>query len=247
MPLPRRLLDTGDSVYIVHMTTARQDKILASACELYLSDGLEGFSMRKLAKTVGVTAPALYRHYPSKERLLIAVIGEAYRMFAQYIYRGLSGGSPAERLERAATEYLNFALENPEMYEMLYISPHHLGLDDYPPEVAEVAAATGQFWQDRIRECVQAGIFREGDPDELSLTMWAHAHGLITIYLRGMCPLVEGDFRNIYRQSGRRMMEGLAGPAWVPFGTVDPDGNGAQARPPAAPATVETAAVSARD
>ena len=215
------------------MTTPQQDKILAKACELYLSDGLKGFSMRKLAKTVGVTAPALYRHYPSREQLLIAVIGEAYRMFAQYIYRGLSGGSPAERLERASTEYLDFALENPEMYEMLYISPHHLGLDDYPPEVAEVAAATGQFWQDRIRECIQAGIFRDGDPDELSLTMWAHAHGLITIYLRGMCPLVEDDFRMVYRQSGRRMMEGLAGPAWVAFGTGDSGGALGEAELPA--------------
>ena len=199
------------------MTSPQKDKILASACELYLSDGLEGFSMRKLAKTVGVTAPALYRHYPSKERLLIAVIGEAYRMFAQYIYRALAAPSPAARLDRAAHEYLDFAIENPEMYEMLYISPHHLGLDDYPPEVAEVAAATGQFWQDRIRECIEAGIFREGDPDALSLTMWAHAHGLITIYLRGMCQIDEADFRTIYRESGRRMMEGLAGPAWVPF------------------------------
>ena len=220
------------------MTSLQKDKILASACELYLTDGLEGFSMRKLAKTVGVTAPALYRHYPSKERLLIAVIGEAYRMFAQYIYRALAGGSPAERLERAATEYLAFALENPEMYEMLYIAPHHLGLDGYPPEVAEVAAATGQFWQDRIRECIQAGIFRDGDPDELSLTMWAHAHGLITIYLRGMCPLVESDFRTIYRQSGRRMMEGLAGPSWVPFADVDVDVPGKETRLPADMGTV---------
>ncbi len=204
------------------MPTLKQDRILACACELYLSDGLEGFSMRKLAKTVGVTAPALYRHYPSKESLLIAMIGEAYRMFAQYIYRALSGRSPAERLERAGTGYLDFALEHPEMYEMLYISPHHLGLDDYPPEVLEVSAAIGQFWQDRIRECIEQGIFRDGDPDELSLTMWAHAHGLITIYLRGMCPMTEAEFRIHYRSSGARLMEGLAGPAWTPDAPAQP-------------------------
>lgn len=203
------------------MTSPQKDRILACACELYLSDGLEGFSMRKLAKTVGVTAPALYRHYPSKERLLIAVIGEAYRMFAQYIFGALSGKSPAERLERAGTGYLNFALEHPEMYEMLYISPHHLGLVDYPPEVLEVSAATGQFWQDRIRECIETGIFRDGDPDALSLTMWAHAHGLITIYLRGMCPMSEPEFRAHYRSSGQRLMEGLAGPAWVPVAPAE--------------------------
>ena len=112
------------------MSIAQRDRILSCAYELYLSDGLEGFSMRKLAKTVGVTAPALYRHYPSKERVLIAVIGEAYRMFAEYLYRALAGPTPAERLRRAGMEYLNFAIEHPEMYEMLYVSPHHLGLED---------------------------------------------------------------------------------------------------------------------
>mgnify|MGYP001827429557 CR=1 FL=1 len=114
------------------MTSVQRERILACACELYLSDGLEGFSMRKLAKTVGVTAPSLYRHYASKESVLIAVIGEAYRMFAQYLYRALAGANAAERMHRAGQEYLDFAIENPEMYEMLYVSPHHLGLDDYP-------------------------------------------------------------------------------------------------------------------
>ncbi len=196
------------------MSNVQRSRILTCAYELYLSDGLEGFSMRKLAKTVGVTAPALYRHYPSKEAVLIALIGEAYRMFAQYLYRALAGPTPAERLRRAGDEYLSFAIAHPKMYEMLYVSPHHLGLDDYPEEVAEIAAATGQFWQDRVRECIEAGILRDGHPDELSMTMWAHAHGLISIYLRGMCPAVLDDFRAVYRESAHRLMRGLAGPAW---------------------------------
>jgi len=170
--------------------------------------------MRKLAKTVGVTAPSLYRYYASKERVLTAVIVEAYRMFAQYLYRALAAPTAVERLRRAGDEYLSFALEHPEMYEMLYVSPHHLGLDDYPEDVAEVAAATGQFWRDRVRECIDTGILRAGDPDELSITMWAHSHGLISIYLRGMCMPLDGDFRTLYHESARRLMRGLAGPAW---------------------------------
>ena len=45
----------------------QRDRILSCACEMYLQDGLDGFSMRKLARVLGVTAPALYRHYESKE------------------------------------------------------------------------------------------------------------------------------------------------------------------------------------
>ena len=55
------------------MSTEQRDRILACACDLYLADGLDGFSMRKLARSLGVTAPALYRHYGSKERVLLGI------------------------------------------------------------------------------------------------------------------------------------------------------------------------------
>src|SRR5690606_6240441 len=48
------------------LMSEQRERILACACELYLTDGLDGFSMRKLARSLGVTAPALYRHYESK-------------------------------------------------------------------------------------------------------------------------------------------------------------------------------------
>ena len=53
--------------------------------------------MRKLAKCVGCTAPALYRHYESKEGVMREVVAEAYRLFAQYLYRALEGRTPPER------------------------------------------------------------------------------------------------------------------------------------------------------
>ncbi|MEZ4414313.1 MAG: TetR/AcrR family transcriptional regulator [Gemmatimonadota bacterium] len=197
------------------MSDSQRQKILSCACDLYLKDGLEGFSMRKLAKDVGVTAPALYRHFRSREGVLVAMMGEAHRLQAQYLYRALQGHTPAERLERAAREYLSFASEHPEMYEMLYVSPHHLGLSELPLEVAEVAAATGRFWQDRVREAMEAGILCKGDPDAVGLTLWAHAHGFVTIHLRGICPVLGGeDLVSRFVESSRRLLAGLGGPSW---------------------------------
>ena len=56
----------------------QRERILSLACDLFLSDGADGFSMRKLARAVGVTAPALYKYYESKERLLHDVMTQAY-------------------------------------------------------------------------------------------------------------------------------------------------------------------------
>jgi AcrR family transcriptional regulator len=185
-------------------------RILEKACELYLQDGLPGFSMRKLAKSVGVTAPALYRHYANREAVLVAVVGEAYRLFAQYLYRALVGQTPLERFLMAGEQYMHFAIDNPRQYEMLFVSPGALGLDVLPEEVEAHACAVGQFWHDRVREVVDAGILRDDEPQAIGRTLWAHAHGLLQLYLRGLLDLDEEGFRSLYKESGRRIFRGLA-------------------------------------
>ena len=189
--------------------TDPREHILNCACDLYLRDGLEGFSMRKLARAVGVTAPALYRHFESKERLLLNVVGEAYKRLAEYLYRSLQGRTPEERFRMAGQEYLTFALENPRMYEVLFTLPDLIRLPEPPEEVRDQACAVGQFWNDRVRECMDAEILRSGDPGEVGQTLWAHSHGLISLYLRGNLQVDEEGFHAMYRASARRLMVGL--------------------------------------
>ena len=166
--------------------------------------------MRKLAGRLGVTAPAIYRYYASKEEVLRDIVREAYRQSATYIYRALSAATPLDRFRRAGEENLDFALTHPRWYEMMYLSPERFGWSDYPPEVAAHAHATHQFWMDRVRECVDAGYLRaEADIRDVGMTMWAHSHGLITIYMRGLLELSETEFREVYRASARRMLLGL--------------------------------------
>lgn len=195
--------------------TEQRENILACACELYLEDGLDGFSMRKLARAVGVTAPALYRHFESKEAVLLDVVGEAYARFAQYLYGALQGRTPEERFRLAGEGYLDFALDQPRLYEVLFASPDVMGMTQLSPEVEAQACAVGQFWNDRVRECMDAGMLRRADPDALGVTLWAHAHGLVSLYLLGALP-VEGEdaFRELYRLSGNRLLRGLAPPEY---------------------------------
>lgn len=192
-----------------------RSKILTAACELYLAEGLDGFSMRKLGRRVGVTAPALYRHFASREDVLLALVSESHRVLGQYLYRALSGRTPEERMSLAGEGYLDFALENPRLYDILHLSPSVLGIEGFPPAVEDEACATGQFWMDRVRESMGAGLLRECDPEGLGVTLWAHAHGLISLYLRGSLEMSEAEFRALYRTSGLRILQGLANPDWI--------------------------------
>lgn len=166
--------------------------------------------MRKLAKCVGCTAPALYRHYENKDEVVQDVVAEAYRRFTQYLYRALEGQTPVERFVMAGRSYVDFGLEEPALYEIIYLPREILGAHDGEPAVAGHACAIGQFWTDRVREMMDAGYLREGDPHQVSLTLWGHGHGLISIYHRGLLPVQkEEDFRELVTQSFSRLMEGL--------------------------------------
>ena len=187
----------------------QRDRILACACDLYLTDGLDGFSMRKLARTLGVTAPALYRHYESRDRVLQDVVGEGYRHLIQYLHRALQGRTPEERFRMAGQGYLDFAIAHPRYYEVLFMGVELMALDEVKKAVADQGCALGQFWNDRVREAIDAGMLEPGEPEAIGMTLWAHSHGLISLYLKGMLPLDEGELRALYRRSTARVLQGL--------------------------------------
>lgn len=191
-----------------------RDDVLTHACDLFLEEGVEGFSMRALAERVGVTAPALYRHFDHREELLLAVVDEAYQAMIRHLQGALEGPTPAERFRRAGAGYLEFALEHPRFYQIVYASPEWMGVEDVGEVRERHACAIGQFWHDRVRECIDAGLLREADPQQVALTMWAHSHGLISIYLQGMLEVDEDEFRRIFMASSRRALTGLATPAF---------------------------------
>lgn len=188
----------------------RREQIIRCACDLYLSEGTGGFSMRKLAKCVGCTAPALYRHYENKEEVMQEVLEEAFRVFAQYLYRALEGQTPEDRFQLAGSFHLQFAMENPAFYEIIYAPLEMVGLHRGEGVAADHACAVGQFWTDRVREMIDAGFLKGGDPWIISLTLWAHSHGLISIYHRGLLGGIgEDEFRRVVMASFAQMAKGI--------------------------------------
>ena len=77
-----------------------RERISAAAQELYLREGVEGVSMRKVADMVGVSAPAIYRHFENKDALLDEIVVRGLRILEQYLRPALeahlrSGGEEA--------------------------------------------------------------------------------------------------------------------------------------------------------
>ena len=190
----------------------QRDDILEAARDIYLAEGPDGLTMRALADEVGVTAGALYRHYESKQDVLLDVVEEAQEAMLRYLTRALEGATPEERARMASEAYLDFALEQRRLYEVLYATPELIGLEKLPEEEADRARAIRQFWRDRVAECVDVGLLEGGgrEPGEVGATLWAHSHGLISLYHRGLLDMDEEAFRQLFRASRRRTLAGVA-------------------------------------
>ncbi|MFP2904888.1 TetR/AcrR family transcriptional regulator [Pyxidicoccus sp. 3LFB2] len=187
-----------------------QERILSAARELFLEGGAEAVTMRSVAERVGVTATALYRHFDGKEALLQAVLRAGFESFGSYLYRSLSGGGPRERLMLSGKAYLDFALQQPQVYRTIFMAPRPAG-DCEPSALPDShKAATFRFLTDRVRECMEAGQLRKDTPDAVALAIWAHVHGLVSLYLSGALGMAEQPFREACAQSIDRLFAGLA-------------------------------------
>jgi AcrR family transcriptional regulator len=188
-----------------------RQRILESARDLYVSEGFAGLSMRRVAERAGLSATAIYRYFKDKEALLSATCEEGFRLFGEHLYGALKGETPLERYRLAGEAYLRFALENSRDYRVMFMSnAEDWGLVRMPEQNQERFSPTFRFLVDRVRECMEAGVMRPGDPGEIAGVIWAHVHGLVSLRLAGHLPGEDEAFIAFYRRSSQVLLQGLA-------------------------------------
>ncbi len=188
-----------------------KERLLAAAQAVYLEGGFATFSLREVARRVGVSAAAVYRHYPSKDALLEAVCAQGFQVFASYLVRALGKATPLERLRASSRMYLAFATEHPQAYRVIFLGASE-GFMPSSPTLGHVDSSTFQFLVDRVSECVRAKVLAKGDPLDLATMIWAHVHGLASLRITGHFSRFGADeeFARFYTQAVDRFLAGLA-------------------------------------
>ncbi|HEY8040668.1 MAG TPA: TetR/AcrR family transcriptional regulator [Polyangiaceae bacterium] len=187
-------------------------RLLTEARDLYLEEGFAHFSLREVARRAGVSAAAVYRHYDGKEALLGQVCAQGLQIFYSYLVRALSEATPRARLAGSSTQYLRFGLENPRDYRVVFMGAAQDFQKVAPRSEGKTPEPTFQFLVDRVRECMQAGVLREGDAEEVAAVIWAHVHGLVSLRLSGHLTRAGTDaqFARFYERATDQLVAGLA-------------------------------------
>lgn len=192
------------------MTNTRQ-RIMTSARDLFLEEGLEGLTMRNVAERVGISPTAIYRHFRNKAEMLMSVVEEGHRLFGSCMFTALEYGTGRERLLQTGLGYLRFALDHPEYYRLIHMSRERVR-PEFCAHRGKSHDGTFQFLLDRIRQCQQEGdIDQEMDVMEAGLYLWSQVHGLATFMITGGIPGIgsEEEFLAAAKRIISRSIRGL--------------------------------------
>jgi AcrR family transcriptional regulator len=183
-------------------------KISVAAQEVYLREGARGFSMRKVARAVGVSAPAIYGHFRNKEELLNEIVIEGLRILEDYLKPALQAETPYARLVQMTERFLDFAMEQPKYFDFAFLIPSP-DISRFSEEISRPDWSTFRFAVEQVAACIEDGSLARDDPLYTAITIWAEVHGLVTLYRTGRFGPDAALFRQIYRQSVSRLLQGL--------------------------------------
>jgi AcrR family transcriptional regulator len=165
---------------------ALRQRILDAARELFVRRPYEEVTLRMIAEAVEYTAPTILNHFGSKEGLIFAICEEDFRALRARFERIAKVADPIERLRRIAPAYVEFAMEHPNHYRFMFMTPHPVP----GPEATSIERGNPDqdayaFLRATVAEAIDAGRLREdcGDPDLVAQILWSGVHGLVSLHL----------------------------------------------------------------
>ncbi len=157
-------------------------ELLTTAIEQLQDTGVEELSLRALARAVGVSQTAPYRHFADKGELLAAMATIGYRGLLEALRDAAAntGDCPQEQLLAFAQAYVDYAARNPQLFKLMF-GPAVQPTVKYP-ELRKASRDTLQLVQDIMQHGVQSGVFRQVDDIAyMANSAWSAIYGLSTL------------------------------------------------------------------
>lgn len=162
-----------------------RQQVIDEARRLIIEEGMAGASLRKLAARLGVTAPALYSHVTDREDLLTSVAEHALGQLRDR-FESIEADDPLERLRQQCRSYMEFAVENPDLFDMMFMFPPHL---DGAPSLGVESPLATELFADAVAATMAATPSEtrdDADPLLVVLPIWATIHGMASILTMGL-------------------------------------------------------------
>ena len=162
----------------------RRSEILEAAQRIFVEYGYEGATIRRIADEVGVSSTALYMHFRDKSEILVEICEGLFENLIAVNTEMLSRDlDPVQRVRLMLDAYVDFALEHPNVYRLVFCSPQ--GAIDREKErpLEDMGERTYGLYRAAVARIAEAGRLRGDDLDVATQTSWAAVHGVLSLML----------------------------------------------------------------
>lgn len=156
--------------------------LVSGAVELLRQGGPEALTLRAVARHVGVSQTAPYRHFEDRRALVAAVAEDGFTRMAAYIQRSIKQGPAGlEAFRRGLRAYVRFAAKHPAEYRIMFGAELAERAD--LPGLQTAARAALEVLRAGIARLQGAGIFSDGDAHTRAVSVWGMLHGVAMLII----------------------------------------------------------------
>jgi AcrR family transcriptional regulator len=184
------------------------ERIAMAAAKLVQREGADAVSMRRVAKSVGITPMALYRHYADRDGLLNALADAGFEELVARITNTDLPSHPEQRLMKTLDVFLDFALEKPRLFELMFLR-QRAGARRFPEDFRAGKSPTAKFAAEALDAGMRQGVFRKDDVWEIAFETGAMLQGLVMLYVGGRVSAPAEEFRAYCHRAFRRYLYGI--------------------------------------
>jgi AcrR family transcriptional regulator len=165
--------------------THLRQEILMAASELFVKDGFENVSMRRIAEKIEYSPTTIYLYFKDKAELLEEVCHDTFSRLIVHLSRIFEQpGDPVDRLKRGLIAYVKFGLNNPHHYRATFMMPIPDGFDKEKYHQADSPGMQAfDFLRRCVFDCVAADKFLTNDAELISQTLWTGVHGVTSLLI----------------------------------------------------------------
>ena len=160
-----------------------RSRILKAAMQLYVKGGYENVTMRRIAAKIEYSPGTIYLYFQNKNDIMLQLCYQGFERFLAHQDKLEKIADPLERLSAGGRYYLAFALENPELYELMFATKEIF--KESGPDEESVPLRAFRKFAENVKACLDAGVFSDGQVETTAIALWATLHGLASLLIKG--------------------------------------------------------------
>ena len=162
----------------------RRAEILEAAERIFVAEGYEGATIRKIADEVGVSSTALYMHFQDKGCILAEICEGTFRNLlasnSEIAQRPLDA---VVRTRMMLDAYMRWGLAHPNAYQLVYCARSPAAAAPLPEGTAELSRQCYETFAGVVREVAADGRLRTGDGSSAAQALWMACHGVVALII----------------------------------------------------------------